>query len=413
MRFAMKLTLVIGALVSGAAIAVSLLVLLWAAGINPPGWVALLIGSAAGLVSMRVATSQIDRMTAASALVLALTAAPISAGDTYTLRPDGTVAVTKAEPREPAGVASPGRASTVMVNVGRASGTGTCIASEAGRSLILTNAHVVEGPSAGITVLHQANGVWRTYPCEYVGGSRVTPTGPNSIEVHGPDLALIVADGEIPAAKIADDLPPVGSPVHQWGFGGQYGRSVPFEPLHKTGTVAYHEDRGDRSETCTTFRSQSGDSGSGVFNDRGELVAVTAGLNDLESNPRAINRGVRLDVVRAFVAKVREKVKPKADKPEAKAAAPCSSCGSDCGCTGACPCDLYARVAAGETVHVAVGVPASNGCARVASMKGIKPGLYRCVLENGVHHMYAGSFQMKCNGSRCVPTWVDGAPARR
>jgi hypothetical protein len=111
-------------------------------------------------------------------------------------------------------------------------------------------------------------------------------------------------------------------------------------------------------------------------------------------------------------------------------AAPLCVCGDACSCdAGNCPAkcptsqvladapdayaDVYAKVAKGQTVYVAVGVPAGNGAVRVA-MAGVAPGLYRCAKSaKGEHLVYPGSFVRTCHGTYCTTSWQDAGQASR
>jgi S1-C subfamily serine protease len=148
-------------------------------------------------------------------------------------------------------------------------GSGTVIASANGKSLILTNAHVVESGEYPIEVYHKdASGKAWTHKAKYVGGSQVIHTGPGKIEVNGPDLALLEIDDELPAVEIATDKPTYGSTVRQFGFGGMGGYTQ-FWPKKGQIVESNYVER-----ELASFQSIPGDSGSGWFNDAGQLVAV-------------------------------------------------------------------------------------------------------------------------------------------
>ncbi|MDB5312640.1 MAG: hypothetical protein JWO38_6842 [Gemmataceae bacterium] len=173
-----------------------------------------------------------------------------------------------------------------------ACGTGTVIASEAGCSLILTNAHVVEDAARPVTIIHETDGQPWSYTATYLGGSSVSTTGPGSIHVNGPDLCLLSVNFELPAVEIATDLPAPGTPVRQYGFGG---RMPGHKPTEKVGVVIAPRI----SSPClnTTIPSQSGDSGSGIFNADGQMVGVCWGAGECQY-------AVRLDAVHAFTVSV-------------------------------------------------------------------------------------------------------------
>lgn len=165
-------------------------------------------------------------------------------------------------------------------------GTGTVIASEDGRSLILTNAHVAEDGNRPLTVTHGKT----VYSATFVAGSTVDYTGPNMIRVNGPDLAVLAVNAELPAVTIASDAPVIGARVRLWGYGGR----LPSQGfVAKAGNVVPGPNYVE-PQMLSTLATINGDSGSGVFNDAGELVGVHHG-NDGRAH------AVPLDTVRRFV----------------------------------------------------------------------------------------------------------------
>jgi S1-C subfamily serine protease len=166
-------------------------------------------------------------------------------------------------------------------------GTGTVIACEGKKSLVLTNAHVADDPAASYTVVHAGT----TYPATYVAGSPVRQDPGDEYRVDGPDLALVSVGATLPVATIARDAPRAGERVRLWGFGG---RPVERGAAEKAGEVldatGYTEPT-FISSTDTT----SGDSGSGVFNEIGELVAVHWGGDGRKAH------AVPLGTVRSFL----------------------------------------------------------------------------------------------------------------
>lgn len=97
-------------------------------------------------------------------------------------------------------------------------------------------------------------------------------------------------------------------------------------------------------------------------------------------------------------------------------AAPLCICGDSCACKpGTCPscpttfiaaddgyAKVYERVAKGQTVFVAVGVPPVAECVAVKNLPGVAPGYYRCKKNAaGVHLMQPGEFRRVCHGSFC------------
>jgi S1-C subfamily serine protease len=142
------------------------------------------------------------------------------------------------------------------------------VACEGGRSLVLTNAHVVPGAEARVTVT--AGG--RQYRAKYLAGSKVTTwdngDGTGGMEIEGPDLALLTVEAELPAAELAPGAPGKGDRVRQWGYAG---RGASEGPREKAGRVT------DPAGLWGTLDQRPGDSGAGLFDDAGRLVGVSHG----------------------------------------------------------------------------------------------------------------------------------------
>lgn len=177
-----------------------------------------------------------------------------------------------------------------------AHGTGTVIASEGTKSLVLTNAHVVPSGDRPISITYWCDRRPWVSPATYLGGSAVVDIGPHLIDIRGPDLALLLLDcAALPAVEIAGTLPATGDPVSLYGFGG----ASSVAPLHKAGRMLSD----DRSYTTagdpiarTSIATVNGDSGAGILNEAGQLVAVHWG-----------GGAVRLDTVHAFTVRVLER----------------------------------------------------------------------------------------------------------
>ncbi len=146
-------------------------------------------------------------------------------------------------------------------------GSGTVIACENGKSLILTCGHVVPDQGLKITVTH--NG--KTYDAKYLTGSKVVekphPTIPNTstLEIDGLDLALIEVEAVLPVAKLAKAPVKKGDKVKQWGFSGGVIENGPF---YKEGKVV------EESSFWATADARPGDSGTAVYNEAGDIVGV-------------------------------------------------------------------------------------------------------------------------------------------
>lgn len=175
-------------------------------------------------------------------------------------------------------------------------GSGTVIACEGGRSLVLTNAHVVPTAEGRVTV--SAGG--RAYRAKYLAGSKVTTwdngDGTGGMEIDGPDLALLTVEAEFPAAELAETAPGKGAALRQWGFAG---RGASEGPRVKSGRVT------DPAGLWGTLDQRPGDSGAGLFDDAGRLVGVSHGRPAAEGEVGVV--AVPLGAVRKFL---RERAEP-------------------------------------------------------------------------------------------------------
>lgn len=147
----------------------------------------------------------------------------------------------------------------VLVRAGSAAGSGTCVGTEGGRSFILTNRHVVQAGSP--------------LSVEWSGGH--LPATLVAVDQRA-DLALLTVEAVLPVAPVAASAPPAGSPVRQWGRDWRGGGRPVFKSGLSVGFSAGRE-MGGAGIWVSTIPSISGDSGCGVFNEAGELVAVNWG----------------------------------------------------------------------------------------------------------------------------------------
>lgn len=171
-------------------------------------------------------------------------------------------------------------------------GSGTCVACEGGRSLVVTNGHVCPCPGETVMV-DTATG--KTLEGVCLAASHPLAGDPSRPDVarcaRGPDLSLVCVAGEMPAAELADALPKAGARVEQWTMNGhKAGAVVGFAGSYEAGTGTPIWD--------DTVPSQSGDSGAGMFAG-GKVVAVRFG-----------GGCVGLGTVRAFVRAKAAKVFP-------------------------------------------------------------------------------------------------------
>lgn len=148
------------------------------------------------------------------------------------------------------------------VTLGRATaeGSGTVVARENGRMLVLTAAHVVE----------RAEGIW-------VLGKKKASAQIVRADVKT-DLALLDApDDGSPVTQIADKSPALGTPVYILGspFYHRYG------PIISEGVVASREGPCvDEATGCYLITNMAGPGSSGgpVVTQNGELVGVMHGI---------------------------------------------------------------------------------------------------------------------------------------
>lgn len=177
-------------------------------------------------------------------------------------------------------------ACSVRVQVDHRGGSGTVIYSTDKQCWILTNRHVALRPQAQAIV-------------EWSNGAR---TGARVVHVdRASDLALLVASVQtsVCTAAVASDSPRPGQTVWQCGY--PRGRGPRLASGEFTGRQQQDTYGGPSWEF--RFASDGGDSGSGIFNERGELVAVlwggpVAGANGLPG----VSYGVALAAVQQMLA---------------------------------------------------------------------------------------------------------------
>jgi S1-C subfamily serine protease len=148
-------------------------------------------------------------------------------------------------------------------------GSGTVIQSGGGKSLVLTNRHVCpHGGGHPFVVVGN-----KTYSAEWIAAD------------PGPDLALIRVPVELPAVELADADPEEGTMLRQWGYSGR----GPIKPKSGSalGTVNVRTEDGAKVEALITgIDVEPADSGSGVFNADGRLVAVAFAAGGPVDGPR-------------------------------------------------------------------------------------------------------------------------------
>jgi hypothetical protein len=285
-------------------------------------------------------------------------------------------------------------------------GCGTCVASEGGKSLVVTNNHIWSERN------HPAGGFYDDiYPVRGQVSAGVGLSAPRfaAVAVAGDrerDLVLVVVDGELPVAELAEENAPAGTKVWRFGHGTGAQSAEVLAPRPELASVP-------RCQFRATGRSESGDSGSGYFSAAGELVAVHVG-----ADPKP--RGTPVAHVRAFLAAHAGKHFPKLHarlhgpkempdpkKPAAKGACPCEDC--PCGKGGKCSCGAYCSC----KDCPAHKKPAKAGCICGDDCK-CKPG--ECPAKCPVARPVAKPVPLaapacpSCAGGRCE---VPASPSRR
>lgn len=232
---------------------------------------------------------------------------------------------------------------TVRVSVGNGHGSGVCVWSDEGYSLVLTCRHVTDGGGA-TTVTHKQT--------RYVG---------NLMDVDDrDDLALVWLEGEIPVASVAASYPAAGESLTLWGHGNDGGALKP-----KTGkAIGYGGAKlltgGPVYEAG--FLSIPGDSGGGVFNVRGELVAINWGNDGTKSSCAGLTATRTFIKVKAGprfprLARVFGRVPVEAPAP----AKPAPAASSPAKCVPGCPCPNNPPAAAPAPKSVPYTLPGFPG----------------------------------------------------
>ena len=157
-------------------------------------------------------------------------------------------------------------------------GSGTVVACEGGLSLVVTNRHVVPDRGGGVVVT--------------LGGTKYAVKYHAAHPDPAVDLALLTVAGELPTAEVGDAEPAAGTELRQWGYEYRGGG----KPVPKHGRAVAHAG----ANLHSTMPCESGDSGCGVFDDRGRLVGVNHGYVGTPGN-RGDALAVRLNVLRAFL----------------------------------------------------------------------------------------------------------------
>ncbi len=166
-------------------------------------------------------------------------------------------------------------------------GSGTCIYSEGGKSLVLTCNHIYNEASDGSTAAYPLDGAV-THK-----GTRYTAT---AVAGDGAaDLALVIVDGTLPVARLAVTAAAPGDKIVHYGNASGTG------PSGSRGTVVSPWPNYVNPSCHFEYAGLAieGDSGAGVFNTSGELVAVVCGRTGFSRTNNG--RGTPVTAIRVTV----------------------------------------------------------------------------------------------------------------
>ena len=174
------------------------------------------------------------------------------------------------------------------------SGSGTVVASEQKKALILTCAHVAPNWAGDKLTVKRRGKDWSA---DWVAGSKVTQEVDHvkqeiHLSIDGVDLSVIQIDADLPAASLAAKVPSKGDRLRSFGFAGGYWKEGPFPKVGKV------ED--PDAITCW-LDARPGDSGSALFDSDGRIVGV---ISERPLNVMAVGSiSVPLPEVRKFLSK--------------------------------------------------------------------------------------------------------------
>ncbi len=169
-------------------------------------------------------------------------------------------------------------------------GSGTCVWTERGKSVILTCNHI-------FTDVRDAENrhVKADYPIEVLIQTGDKSKSYKGVAIDGDpttDTAVVIVEGALPYAEVSEEDVPDGATVWHKGYGSGGGEGVAYKRpsiLNKYGRY---------SSTCP---SVFGDSGAGVIaRDTGRLVAVHCGTSTDDGRAR----GAPVSEIRPFLGRV-------------------------------------------------------------------------------------------------------------
>lgn len=152
----------------------------------------------------------------------------------------------------------------------RGVGSGTPVATEDGKTLVVTNAHVIPSEHRDKPITVYVNG--KAYPAKAADGA-ATRSAPGFIDIDGPDLCFLQVDADLGAVPLRATAVKDGEAVYYCGFGGH---TANVNPPARTGKVSTAEQTGDK-HLVFSGSPVKGDSGAGVFDADGKMVGVVWG----------------------------------------------------------------------------------------------------------------------------------------
>ncbi len=175
---------------------------------------------------------------------------------------------------------------TVKLRKGNACGTGSLIASVPGETLILTAAHVVEGPGELIVEFHRYNvGAEVNQPS--AGWPKKVPAQVIQADAEA-DVALVIVSGlaRLPFLALPlDTQVEVKAGEHVISVGIDKGEKLQSWEARVKGQVDLNRGDGKTRPFLVTDKApQHGRSGGGLFRDDGRLIGVCVGRVDMQGN---------------------------------------------------------------------------------------------------------------------------------
>lgn len=196
---------------------------------------------------------------------------------------------------------------TVKIRKGSSSGTGSVIGAIPGEALILTAAHVIDGPGEPLIELHRYNlGVERNQPG--VGWPKFVKAAVIAADAEA-DVALLRVSGltTLPyVARLSDEAGEIRPGEHVVSVGVDLGESLSSWETRVRGVMRLNRggDGEARPFLVTERAPEHGRSGGGLFRDDGRLVGVCVGRIEMTSN-RAVGLFASTASIRHLLAEPR------------------------------------------------------------------------------------------------------------